>query len=143
MRWKRPVTIRWARPDDRSLIQEWAVGRAVVPPWLVVENPLILIAERDMRPQAAISLTWGPWGYGTIDWVVRAPGDESRGLGRELVYAALAVLRSKGLQAVSAIAREDETRIRAFHRSFAGVVENQARYVLLWKRFGGDDGQRQ
>lgn len=134
------TTIRWATAEDWPVIWPWVRGAHLLPQWVTTENPTTLVAEREGALVAALSVTWGPWGYGCIDWVVTC-GHRGRGAGRQLVTAAMAVLEALGMQGVIGVVRADMARVLAFDKSF-GAQQHEG-YCMFTRPLGGRaDGEK-
>lgn len=131
--------VRWVEEADWPEVEEWVKKAELFPDWFPIRNPFTLIAEREGVLAGAASLTWGPWMYGAISWIVRNQGRVGRGAGRFLVKAAEVVFQEAGMQTMCGITRADNSRMLAFERSVPGVLECPVDFRIFWKRLQGGD----
>lgn len=132
-----PFNIRWIEETDWLEVEGWGKEVRNMADWLP-RNPLTIVAERDGKLAGVVSMTWGPWGYGTIEWLARNPMPIGRGSGRFLVKAALVLLELVGMKAAYGVVGKDLPRVMALHRSIPGVYEDEMEYHLFWKQLGGE-----
>lgn len=130
-----PLVIRWAEERDWPDLERWVRQSELCPDWMPVRNPLTLVGERNGILASGVSMTWGPWGYGTVDWMVRNPDAIGRGAGRALIPAVLAWLESLGVACVSSLVSERLPRVLAADCAIPQVEACEDRYRLLWIRF--------
>ena len=132
--------VRFIDEEEWATVEPWVRDAKLYPVWLPVRNPYTLVAERDGQVVGALSLLWGPWGYGIVTWVVRDLGNpRSRGAGAALAKAACLVLDIFGMCAVTALVSQHDTRILAWHRKIPGAHVGGEAYYTSWKRLGGTD----
>lgn len=124
---------RWVQAADWPAIEQWlSTEPELVGPWGVVRHPFVIVATRDNEPVAAISLVWGAWGYGMVDWLIRDPENpKSRGAGSYVVKMALETLRGLGMKGCAAVVHESRRRVLQHDLRLPGVTQQAGQYHLI------------
>lgn len=137
---------RWVIESDWPAIARWLESEpSLIEAFGLVQHPFVIVATQEGIPVAAISLMWGPWGYGLIDWLIRDPENPSaRGAGRYICKVAIATLQGLGMQGLTAVVRKDRERVLRHHLSLPGMTRIPGEYAMINLVFKEEqfDGER-